>query len=191
MNYICSHQEYMPCQYCTHGARQQCKEIFPPWFTLTDNILSCYCCWAEAPEPAHPALAEHLKEYKHTFNQVAHDCNLPNAPLKPNHCCCNTLCASSCAIFCAPLCSSSRDCLWSPQAIGPPLQQHSCSPPPVCSSYSSAHHACVPSHEVYDNHTELVWIMERLMEEACIKHMKGLNMGNQATFWGVMQQFFQ
>ena len=175
----------MPYQYCTYGARQQCEEIFPLWFALTDDILSCYCCWAEALEPACPALTEHLKEYKCIFNQITCDCNLPNAPLKPDCCCCNTPHASSYAVSHAPSHSPSRDCLWSPQAVGPPLWQHSYSPPPVCSSCSSACHACVPSHEVYNNHTELVWIMERLIEEACIKCMEGLNMGNQAIFWSV------
>ena len=120
------------------------------------------------------------------FNQVACDCNLPDAPLKPNCCCCNASCVSSCAVFYAPLCSPLRDCLQSPQAVGPPLWQCLYSPPPVCSSCLSACHACVPSCEVYDNHTELVWIMEWLMEEACIKCMEGLNVGNQATFWGIM-----
>ena len=89
----------MLCQYCTHSARQQCEEIFPLWFALTDDILSCYCCWVEALEPAHPALAEHLKEYKHMFNQVARDCNLPDAPLKPDCRRHNTPRASSRAVF--------------------------------------------------------------------------------------------
>ena len=190
MNYVCSCQEYMPCWYCTCGARQQYKEIFPPWFALTDNILSCYYCWVEALEPAHPALTKHLKEYECTFNQVAHDCNLPNAPPKPNYCCCNTPCASSYAVSCAPLCSPSRDCSWSPWAVGPPLQQCLCSSSWVCSSHPSAYHTYIPSHEVHDNHAELVWIMEQLIEEACIKHMEGPNVGNQAIFWGVMWQFF-
>ena len=53
----------------------------------------------EALEPAHPALAEHLKEYKHMFNQVARDCNLPDAPLKPDCRRHNTPRASSRAVF--------------------------------------------------------------------------------------------
>ena len=172
----------MLCQYCTHSARQQCEEIFPLWFALTDDILSCYCCWVEAPEPAHPALAEHLKEYKYTFNQVACDCNLPDASLKPNCCCCNAPHVSSCAVFYAPLHSPLRDCLQSPQTIDPSLQQCLCSPPPVYSSCLSVHHTHVSSYEVYDNHTELVQIMEWLIEEAYIECMEGLNIGNQVIF---------
>lgn len=65
--------------------QQQCEEIFPPWFALTDDILSCYCWWAEASESEYPALATCLKEYKHTFNQVACDCNLPDTSPKPDY----------------------------------------------------------------------------------------------------------
>ena len=176
----------MLCQYCTHSARQQCEEIFPLWFALTDNILSCYHHWVEALEPACPALAKHLKEYKCIFNQVACNCNLPDASLKPNHYYHNTPCVSSHAISHIPLCPSSRDHSQSPWAVGPPLQQCLCSPLLVCSSCLSAYHTCIPSCEVYDNHAELVQIMEWLMEEAHIECMEGLNVGNQATFWGVM-----
>lgn len=80
-NYVCSCQEHIPCWYCTCGARQQCEEIFPLWFVLKDDILSCYHQWVEeALESEHPALTACLKEYECTFNQVTHDCNLPDAP---------------------------------------------------------------------------------------------------------------
>ena len=190
-NYVCSRREHMPCRYCTRGARQQCEEIFPPWFALTDDILSCYRRWAEAPEPARPALAERLREYERTFNQVARDCNLPDAPPKPDRRRRNAPRASSRAVSRAPSRSPSRDRSRSPRAVGPPLRQRSCSPPPVRSSRPSARHARVPSREVHDNHAELVRIMERLMEEARIERMEGPNVGNQATFWGVTRQFFR
>ena len=136
----------------------------------------------ETLEPACPALAEHLKEYEYIFNQVACDCNLPNTPLKSDYCCCNTFHISSHAVFHTPSYSSLRDCLQSPQTIDPSLQQCLCSPPPVYSSCLSVHHTHVSSYEVYDNHTELVQIMEWLIEEAYIECMEGLNIGNQVIF---------